>query len=304
MSAAGRPPAPTGAGATEDGYTEAVVWALLALALGYFAAAVISFRESASLGVKAGRLLLALAPWILVLRVGRSPDPRPWAGVVSSGWVFLLGGALTPLTRVAEAGDPLLAATYGLEAAGAAAVLWSLYRGGRFGGLGLALRWLLGLGLAGAVFAARALPDVERAAYQVGLVLAGLYLVPQLARDAAVVRAARRTGRWAAARRGLAAIGTPFLLWSLAGQLVLAPSTLFWSPKPNVFFAGVSAAVLLALFALRGLAGVFARRAALGLVVVCVAYGVGLAVLVTGQRPYTPPPGVETGAGDAPGDRG
>lgn len=270
------------------GRTESTTWALLALAVGFFGAAVVDFREAASLGIKAGAVLAALAPFVLLLRARAPASSRPLAGCVPAGWVLLLAGSLVQLDHARDAyANPVVLGGWLIQALGAAGMLVALRSSGAYGTGGLLTRLALGvgggLGLLGLTFVGRG-----QEARAIGVVLASGFLLPQLAHDFALLRWAKGAERWPSARRSLGAVSLPFILWALAGRLIGAPSVLYYEQKVDVFWSGVASASLLGLFAARAAAGVFSRRAAFAVITVAVVYGVGLAALVTGQRFYVP----------------
>lgn len=273
-----------------EGNTESAVWALLALVIGFFGAAVVSFEEAASLGTKTGLGLVALSPFVLLLRVRAPKGTRPLAGCVSSGWVLLLAGGVSRLVRADEDPvDPFAVASVVVEPLGAIAVLIALRASGAFGALGLFVRISLGLVVGGGVLTLALALEQPVPALRIGAVLGSGFLIPQVLHDWALVRWARRENRWPSARRAMGAVGLPFVLVALAGRLVSAPMVLYYQPKEEVFWAGVASASLLALLGLRAYAGAVSRLAATVIIAACTLYGVGLAVLVTGKR-YVPQP--------------
>jgi hypothetical protein len=298
------------AGLPDEGDQTGVMGALLALAIGVGLAALVDFGGIAGQGFRAGQMILAVAPWILVWRSRKARAPastaeagdalssaavraRALRGNVPAGWVLLLAGSVAALgghLRENEPNDLTLLAD-ALQASGAAAVLLVLFRAGRFRVMGLLAR--LGVGAAaGAGLAAFALSSGLGwvAATAVANVLVAIFLVPQLAHDALVVRWGRRTGEEMRTRLALEGLGGPFILWTLAGHLIIAPARLYFAPKPEVFVAGVAAAVALALFGLRGLAGLHSKKAVAAVISVATVYGVGLAIAVIGDRPYAESP--------------
>lgn len=262
--------------------------ALLALSAGLGAAALVDFAGIAGLGIKAGQVLLALAPWVLVLWA-RAPraGARALEGAVPIAWVLLLAGAIAGLPGALLDRGALGLLTGLVRGSGAVAVLVVLLRHGHLGPLGLGVRLACAAGFGGAIAAlARVNPVGLVLATSLSDVLVGAYLVPQLVHDLQVVVWGWRTRAWARARAALEGVRMSFLLWTLAGHLILAPSILYWSPKPSVFFGGLAAAVAVALLGLRGAAGSYSGRAVGIVVAVAVVYGVGLALLVQGGRPY------------------
>ncbi len=268
--------------------TAGVVGALIALAVGIGAAAIVDFGGVGGQGLRVGLFVLALGPWVLAL-TGRS-GARPLHGSVSLGWVLLLAGAVGALAPARGQG-PLGLAPIALQAGGAAAVLVVLHRAGHFGSAGLFARLgggvTLGVGLG--LISLRPLGSVLAAAVCTSLIAA--HLVPQLVHDALVVQWGRRHGAWDRARAALQGVSMPFILWTVAGHLLVAPGLLYWSPKPQVALGGFGAAVALALFVLRGMAGLYAQRSVLIVTTVAIIYGVGLAAAVVGDRPVYPLPG-------------
>lgn len=268
--------------------TTGAVGALLALAVGVGIAALVDFGGIAGPGFRAGQLILALSPWVLAIQGwSRPPGTHSLEGVVPVGWTLLLAGALGSL--VPDGGEPPLGlAASAVQAVGAAAVLVLLQRSRRIGAFGLVLRLTIGSLIgAGLVAAAVLLPLGPIVAAVIANVFLTAYLVPQLVHDLLVALWAVRTKAWARARTTLEGLGMPFILWTLAGHLIIAPGILYWSPKREVVLGGLGAAVPIALLGVRGVAGLYSRREALILVLVASLYGIGLAILVAqGRRPY------------------
>lgn len=262
--------------------------ALIALALGVGAAALLDFGGIAGQGLRTGQFILALAPWVLAWRgsTANLRGQRALQGAVASVWVLLIAASLSEIVVHRLDGVlPIVAAS--IQAAGAVAVLFVLRAAGRLSGRGLVMAVIFGLVLA-APFAviAELVPGASGGADAFVSTLGAIYLLPQVVHDAQVVLWARRTQEWARARVSLEGVGMPFLLWTVAGHMIIAPAILLWSPKPEVFFGGLGAALALALIAARGIAGVISSRVVGAVILVAVIYGVGLAFLVMGGRPY------------------
>ncbi|MBX2813459.1 MAG: hypothetical protein KTR25_16705 [Myxococcales bacterium] len=272
-------------GSRRNGQTSSGVVALMALAVGVGVVALIDFGGIAGQGVRVGQFVLALAPWVLAVSPGSQLTHRPLEGAVAFGWVILMGGAIG-LGGAFANWSPLSITTGLTQAMGAMAVLWVLYRGGHYGlskllffiSAGLAL----GVGLVYASFSSL----YESAAPLVSNFLVSTHLFPQLVHDSAVVLWGWRTGSKQRMRASLEGVGMPFILWTMAGHLIIAPAILYWSPIPKVLFGAIGAGIALLLFVVRGSSGVFKRSTVIGLILITVAYGIGLAMLVKGHRPY------------------
>ena len=260
--------------------------ALVALAVGVGIVALVDFGGIAGQGIRVGQFVLALAPWVLVLRAGSvMGQQRVLEGAVAIGWALLLAGAIGDAFAL-KADSVLSTVAAAIQALGAVLVLVVLYRSGHFGRLSFLV--LLSVGIFGGSMlgAATLQPEYLPTASLVSSFLIATHLVPQLVHDVAVTMWGSRTGAWDRVHVSLEGVGMPFILWTLAGHLIIAPAILLWSSKPNVLFGGVGAVVSLMLFGVRGGAGLFSGRAVVGVTGVAVIYGLGLALLVRGGRPY------------------
>lgn len=267
-----------------NGQNSGAIMALIALAFGVGLVALVDFVGIAGQGIKVGQFILALAPWVLAMRTS-SHRGRPLEGAVAFGWVVLFAGAIG-LSFAHDAGEALPIAAAAVQAAGAVLILGVLQQSGHFG-MGTLVRYLILGGGLGAflVFTSLYLGD-SSSAELVAIYLVSAYLIPQLAHDFAVVVWGYRTGEWQRVRASLEGVGTSFILWTIAGHLIIAPAILYWSPKPQVVLGGLGAGVALLLFAVRGVAGVFSLGTVLMVTGVTILYGLGLAFLIRGQRPY------------------
>ncbi|MEO1227420.1 MAG: hypothetical protein AAFZ18_00850 [Myxococcota bacterium] len=278
----------TAAVQAEPGNAQGAAAALIILALGVGVAALLDFGVIAGQGLRTGQLILALAPWVLAWR-GAGAQLRgriPLQGAVASVWVLLIAASLAQaVVRRADGVIPIVAAS--LQAGGALAVLVVLRSAGQLTTRGVVL-FVLAAVLLAAPFAAAAefVPGAAGGAEAFVSTLGAIYLLPQVVHDLQVVMWARRTQEWARARVSLEGVGMPFLLWTLAGHMIIAPAILLWSPKPEVFFGGLGAGLALVLIGARGRAGVISGRVVAAVILVAIIYGVGLGVLVMGGRPY------------------
>lgn len=278
--------------APDESGTTGVVTALVVLAVGIGIAAIVDFGSMAGQGVRAGQFVLATAPWVLVLGARRpAPKTRPLEGAVAVSWALLLSGAVGRVAHTWSEG-PLWAAPGVIQGLGAVAVLLVIHRKGHLGVLSLCLALASGA-VGGTLLTALATePPGADAVESMSNVLIGGHLTPQLARDLYVVGWAtsrdawEQQPSWRRAQLSLQGVSMPFILWTLAGHLVITPAVLYWNAKPDVLFAGVGAAVAVALFAIRGWAGTYPRWAVAAVCTVAITYGLGLAYMVQGGRPF------------------